>query len=225
MGQPPNPALLIGLQLTPVSSICFCLQRATAYSRARAGKTNRFTRKSRKFTQRSSPAVCWCLLVKGIAGEASGTLQMGGGGTCRELSGVSLQTGTAHVWSFCHWDCQESQSEHKGLTTRADMSFTTEERGRPNTAEHRVFFSKSASLTGTTRVSPHCWIHNCAEKVDCWLSTEDSAGKHISPFHDIPIYASEEEVSPFQQFLCVYVHISHQLFSASPFPLMVRFFS
>lgn len=64
MGQPPNPALLIGLQLTPVSSICFGLQRATAYSRARAGKTNRFTRKSRKFTQRSSPAVCWCLLVK-----------------------------------------------------------------------------------------------------------------------------------------------------------------
>ncbi|TWW81946.1 Inorganic pyrophosphatase [Takifugu flavidus] len=42
------------------------------------------------------------------------------------------------------------------------MSFTTEERGRPNTAEYRVFF-------------------------------KDSAGKHISPFHDIPIYASEEE--------------------------------
>lgn len=69
MGQPPNPALLIGLQLTPVSSICFCLQRATAYSRAGAGKTNRFTRKSRKFTQRSSPAVCWCLLVKGKQGR------------------------------------------------------------------------------------------------------------------------------------------------------------
>lgn len=86
VGQPPNPALLIGLQLTPVSSICFCLQRATAYSRAGAGKTNRFTRKSRKFTQQSSPATRWCLLVKGKAGEASGTLQMGGGapaGSCQ----------------------------------------------------------------------------------------------------------------------------------------------
>lgn len=28
MGNPPNPDLLIGLQLTAVSSICFCLQRA-----------------------------------------------------------------------------------------------------------------------------------------------------------------------------------------------------
>lgn len=88
MGQPANPALLIGLQLTPVSSICFCLRRATAYSRARAGKTNRFTRKSRKFTQRSPPAVCWCLPVKGKAGEAPGTLQTGGEGEVGHLQGA-----------------------------------------------------------------------------------------------------------------------------------------
>uniref|UniRef100_H3CJ50 inorganic diphosphatase n=1 Tax=Tetraodon nigroviridis TaxID=99883 RepID=H3CJ50_TETNG len=42
------------------------------------------------------------------------------------------------------------------------MSFTTEERGRPHTAEYRVFF-------------------------------KDSAGKYISPFHDIPFYADEDE--------------------------------
>ncbi|KAI3364802.1 hypothetical protein L3Q82_000995 [Scortum barcoo] len=42
------------------------------------------------------------------------------------------------------------------------MSYTTEERGRPNTQDYRVYF-------------------------------RNSEGKYISPFHDIPIYASEAE--------------------------------
>lgn len=139
MGQPPNPALLIGLQFTPVSSICFCLQRATVYSRARAGKTNRFTRKSRKFTQRSCPAVCWCLLVKGKAGVASGTLQMGGGhlqGAVRckppdrhcaclillslRLSGVSVRT---QVWQHKQtWASPPRRGE--GRTPQSTGSFS-----------------------------------------------------------------------------------------------------
>uniref|UniRef100_A0A671XW65 inorganic diphosphatase n=1 Tax=Sparus aurata TaxID=8175 RepID=A0A671XW65_SPAAU len=42
------------------------------------------------------------------------------------------------------------------------MSFSVEERGRPNTQDYRVFF-------------------------------KNSAGKYISPFHDIPAYANEAE--------------------------------
>lgn len=46
----------------------------------------------------ASPAVCWCLSAEGKAGEAAGALQMGAPHvTCRELSGVSLSLGTAHV--------------------------------------------------------------------------------------------------------------------------------
>lgn len=55
-GTPPNPALLIGLRLTPVSSICFCLKRAlkTRSLQEGNGKTNHFTREiGRNFT--SSP--------------------------------------------------------------------------------------------------------------------------------------------------------------------------
>lgn len=57
MGNRPNPALLIGLQRTPVSSICFCLQRAlkshSLLQSQRWKKTNHFPRQeSCKFTQR-----------------------------------------------------------------------------------------------------------------------------------------------------------------------------
>lgn len=59
------------------------------------------------------------------------------------------------------------------------------------------------------RVSPHLWIHICAKKVDYWLSTEDSAGKYVSPFHDIPIYANEDEVSTLQQFFVATLQIPY----------------
>lgn len=106
------------------------------------------------------------------------------------------------------------------------MSFTVEERGRPNTQEYRVFFSKHSSLNEhvclllvglcvivalltsylatTTAVlrSTHrasrrdlLTVFLFVLKNPLLLFTEDSAGKYISPFHDIPIYADEAEVS------------------------------
>lgn len=56
-GTPPNPTLLIGLQLTPVSSICFCPQEPQLIRGKR--KTNHFTRKEgRNFISRMQQNPC-----------------------------------------------------------------------------------------------------------------------------------------------------------------------
>lgn len=54
MGMPLNPALIIGLQLTPTRSICLCLpelSRATCYERQMA-KTNHFTHEQGRSTSK-----------------------------------------------------------------------------------------------------------------------------------------------------------------------------
>ena len=48
MGTPPNPALLIGLRLTPVSSICFCLKRALQSHSLQEGHGKQITSHAKK---------------------------------------------------------------------------------------------------------------------------------------------------------------------------------
>lgn len=47
---PPNPALLSGLQLTPVSSICFCLKRALKSLSLQQGHEKQITSHAKKGT-------------------------------------------------------------------------------------------------------------------------------------------------------------------------------
>lgn len=68
MGQPPNPALLIGLQLTPVSSICFCLQRALKSHSLQQGQRwknkSLHTQESKRFTQRMWRSSTWLFALE-----------------------------------------------------------------------------------------------------------------------------------------------------------------
>lgn len=184
-----------------------------------------------------SPAVSWCLLVKGKAGETSGTLQGGWrGGVGGAVSCKAQDRHCACVIPLSLRLSGVSQSDHRGRVWHQNQTWASPpRRGEGWTLQSTGSFSVRAPVSPAprlpvlwrvmifVRVSPHRWIHVCDEKVDYCLSTEDSAGKHISPFHDIPIYASEEEVSRFQQCLYVYVCISCSIFSAAP--VMVRFFT
>lgn len=140
MGNPPNPALLIGLHLTPVSSICFYLLRALKSHSLQQSLVFVSRRESGGGCIWRSSRVCVCLWGGSYA-------------ICMELSCVSLSLGTAHVWSLLSLRLRSFSSyphaellRKKSLATEPDMSFTTEERGRPHTAEHRVFFSKSPTF-------------------------------------------------------------------------------
>lgn len=119
MGNLPNPALLIGLQLTAVSSICFCLQRAlkshslqqrkkqiTSYTKRVENSHNSCGKAAHSHLLwrllisasllQAPPAVCWCLLAKGKAGEAAGALQMGGGPSCHLQRAVRCKPQLRH---------------------------------------------------------------------------------------------------------------------------------
>lgn len=72
--------------------------------------------------------------------------------------------------------------QRKSLTPEPDMSFTTEERGRLNTAEHRVFFSKSTSFASTASAgsltcNDHC--EGVTSLLNSWLCWKGG----LLPFH------------------------------------------
>lgn len=55
MGEPPNPALLIGLQLTPVGSICFCLKSSEGPRLTAQKLITSPVKRAGKVTQRTPP--------------------------------------------------------------------------------------------------------------------------------------------------------------------------
>lgn len=109
---------------------------------------------------------------------------IGLGGGARALCGLSVG-GLLSDSAWIRGQTSEVVCHH------SDMSFSVEERGRPNTQEYRVFFSKrplSFNCLASGSFSLWLmWIH--------FQTTENSEGEYISPFHDIPIYANEAEVS------------------------------